>query len=41
MKPLFSNKGGVKGNIVLVKDEKIISKDTEVAQPLMISLLML
>ena len=32
MKPLFSNKGGVKDNIVLVKDNKIISDDTEVAQ---------
>lgn len=32
MKPLFSNKGGVKDNIVLVKDDKIISDDTEVAQ---------
>ena len=32
MKPLISNKGGVEDNIVLVKDEKIISKDTEVAQ---------
>ena len=30
MKPLFSDR--VKDNIVLVKDEKIISKDTEVAQ---------
>ena len=32
MRPLFSNKGGVKDNIVLVKDDKIISDDTEVAQ---------
>ena len=33
MRPLFSNKGGAKDNIVLVnKDDKIISDDTEVAQ---------
>ena len=32
MKPLFSNKGGVKDNIVLVKDNKMISDDTEVTQ---------
>ena len=32
MKPLFSNKGGVNDNIVLVKDNKMISDDTEVAQ---------
>ena len=31
-KPLFSNKGGGKGNIVLVDKDKIISDDTEVAQ---------
>ena len=32
MKPLFSDKGGIKDNIVLVEDEKIISEDVEVAQ---------
>ena len=32
MKPLFSDKGGVKDNIILVEDNKIISKDSEVAQ---------
>ena len=32
MKPLFSNKGGVKNNIALIKDNKMISADTEVAQ---------
>ena len=30
--PLFSNKGGVKDNIILVNGDKIISDDTEVAQ---------
>ena len=30
--PLFSNKGGCKDSIVLVKGDKIISDDTEVAQ---------
>ena len=32
MKPLFSDKGGAKDNIVLVEDNKMISGDTEVAQ---------
>ena len=32
MKPLFNDKGGVKDNIILVDDNKIISKDSEVAQ---------
>ena len=32
MRPLFSNKGGIKDDIVLVKDDKIISGDIEVAQ---------
>ena len=32
MKPFFSGKGGVKDNIVLVDDNKIISDDIEVAQ---------
>ena len=31
MKPLFSDKGGVKDNIVLVEGNKIISEDTDVA----------
>ena len=30
--PLFSNKGGVKDDIILVNGDKIISDDTEVAQ---------
>ena len=32
MKPLFSEKGGGKENIVLVNGDKIISDDLEVAQ---------
>ena len=32
LKPLFSDKGGTKDNIVLVEDDKIISGDIEVAQ---------
>ena len=32
MKPLFGDKGGVKDNIVLVKDEEIISEEADVAQ---------
>ena len=32
MKPLFSDKGGAKDNIVLVEDNKMISGDTEVEQ---------
>ena len=32
MKPLFSDKGGIKDNIVLVEGGKIISEDIEVAQ---------
>ena len=32
MKPLFSNKGGVKENIVLVEGDRIINEDAELAQ---------
>ena len=32
MKPLFGDKGGTREIIVLVKDDKIISEDAEVAQ---------
>ena len=32
MKSLFSNKGGVKENIVLVEGDRIINEDTELAQ---------
>ena len=32
MKPLFGDKGGAKDDIVLVKDQEIISAEGEVAQ---------
>ena len=32
MKPLFGDKGGIRENIVLINNDKIISEDTEIAQ---------